>query len=229
MIAIIPARGGSKGLPRKNIKLLNGLPLISHTIKAALASSFVSRVIVSTDDKEISSIAKEFGAEVPFIRPTKFANDESLVTNTYLHAVDWIEKERSISVESFVALLPTAPFRKSEDIDEAIKIFKDKNAYSVISVSESTVPVNWHKRISKVGTLENFLPEEFNIEKNRQEFEKTFIANGAIYVFQTEALRLKRKFFTNKTYPYIMPRERSIDIDDLLDFEWAEFLFKKND
>ena len=226
MIAIIPARGGSKGLPRKNIKLLDGLPLISHTINAALASNFVDRVIVSTDDKEISSIAKEFGAEVPFIRPVEFANDTSMVMDTYLHAVDWISKEDKKPVQSFVSLLPTIPFRNSDDIDEAIKIFKNKNANSVISVVESTVPLHWYRRISKEGLLENYLPE-FNAVKNRQELEKTYIPNGAVYVFQTEVLRSTRQYYTKKTYPYIMPRERSVDIDDLLDFEWAEYLLKK--
>ena len=226
MIAITPARGGSKGLPRKNIKLLDGLPLISHTINAALASNFVDRVIVSTDDKEISSIAKEFGAEVPFIRPVEFANDTSMVMDTYLHAVDWISKEDKKPVQSFVSLLPTIPFRNSDDIDEAIKIFKNKNANSVISVVESTVPLHWYRRISKEGLLENYLPE-FNAVKNRQELEKTYIPNGAVYVFQTEVLRSTRQYYTKKTYPYIMPRERSVDIDDLLDFEWAEYLLKK--
>jgi CMP-N,N'-diacetyllegionaminic acid synthase len=226
MIAIIPARGGSKGLPGKNIKLLGGLPLISHTIKVALESNLVDRVIVSTEDKEISSIAKKFGAEVPFIRPLNFAEDKSMVLDTYLHAVDWVAKKDGKPVESFVALLPTIPLKVSEDIDQAIKIFKNKNAYSVISVVESTVPLHWYRRITNEGILENFLPE-FNAVKNRQEFEKAYIPNGAVYVFQTENLRSSRQYYNHKTYPYIMPRERSVDIDDLLDFEWAEYLFYK--
>ena len=226
MIAIIPARGGSKGLPRKNTKLLGELPLISYTIKAALESNLVDRVIVSTEDKEISSIAKKFGAEVPFMRPSNFAEDTSMVMDTYLHAVDWVVKKDAKPVESFVALLPTIPFRVSEDIDQAIKIFKNKNANSVISVVESTVPVHWYRRITNEGILENFL-SEFNAVKNRQELEKAYVPNGAVYVFQTEVLRSTRQYYTNKTYPYIMPRERSVDIDDLLDFEWAEFLLKK--
>ena len=227
MIAIIPARGGSKGLLRKNTKLLGGLPLISHTIKVALESNLVDRVIVSTEDKEISSIAKKFGAEVPFMRPSNLAEDTSMVMDTYLHTVDWVVKKDAKPVESCVALLPTIPFRVSKDIDQAIKIFKNKNANSVISVVESTVPLHWHRRITNEGILKNFLPE-FNAVKNRQELEKAYIPNGAVYVFQTEVLRSTRQYYTNKTYPYIMPRERSVDIDDLLDFEWAEFLLKKN-
>lgn len=226
MLAIIPARGGSKGLPRKNIKLLNGLPLICYSIKAALASNFIDRVIVSTDDHEIASVAKNYGAEVPFMRSIELASDESMVIDSYLEVVDWVAKKNSILIESFVALLPTAPLRTSKDIDDAVKIFKDKNANSVISVVEAPFPLHWNRRITKEGLLENYSPE-FNAVKNRQAFEKTYIPNGAVYVFQTEVLRSTREYYTNKTYPYLMPIERSADIDSLLDFEWAEFLLKR--
>lgn len=226
MLAIIPARGGSKGLLRKNIKLLGGIPLICHTIKTALKSNLIDRVVVSTDDSEIASIAKDSGADVPFMRPANLAHDTSMVIDTYLHVVDWIAKKNSKPIESFVSLLPTVPLRATKDINEAIKIFNDRNASSVISVVEPTVPLYWHRRISKEGLLENFLPESTSI-KNRQILKKTYVPNGAVYVFRTEVLRLTREYYTKKTYPYIMPRERSADIDNLLDFEWAEFLLNK--
>jgi CMP-N,N'-diacetyllegionaminic acid synthase len=226
MIAIIPARGGSKGLPGKNTKLLNGLPLIYYSINAALESNLVDRVIVSTEDNEIASIAKNCGAEVPLLRPANLSGDASIVMDTYLHVVDFIAKQNSKPIESFVALLPTAPLRTPQDIDEAIKIFNDKNASSVISVTEAPVPLDWYKRITKEGILENH-SHEFNALNNRQEYKKTYVPNGAAYVFQTEVLRSTRQYYTEKTYPYIMPRERSADIDDLLDFEWAEHLLKK--
>ena len=227
MLAIIPARGGSKGLPGKNIKLLGGVPLICHTIKAALESNLIDRVIVSTENDEIASIAKNCGAEVPFKRSIDLASDTSLAMDSYLQVVDMITKENSKLIESFVALLPTVPLRTSEDIDNAIQIFNDKNANSVISVVEASAPVYWHRNISKQGILENFLPE-FNALKNRQELKKTYLPNGAIYVFRTEVLRSTREYYTSKTYPYIMPKERSADIDDKFDFEWARYLFKKN-
>lgn len=226
MIAIIPARGGSKGLPGKNIKLLGGLPLIYYSINAAIKSKSIDRVIVSTEDNEIASIAKDCGAEV-LIRPTNLALDTSMAIDTYLHVVDFIAKQDLKQIESFAALLPTAPLRSSQDIDEAIKIFNDKNASSVISVTEAPVPLNWYKRITKKGTLENY-SHEFDNLKNRQEHESTYVPNGAIFVFKTEILRLKRHYYTDKTYPYIMPRERSIDIDDLFDFKLAEYLVNKN-
>jgi len=227
MLAIIPARGGSKGLPGKNIKLLGGLPLICHSIKAALKSNLIDRVIVSTEDNEIASIAKDCGAEVPFMRPANLASDASMVMDAYLHAVDFVAKENSKPVQSFVALLPTVPLRAHEDIDNAIKIFNDKNAKSVISVVEAPIPLHWNMRITKEGILENY-SSEFNAIKNRQELEKTYVHNGAIYIFRTEILRLTRQYYTEKTFPYIMPRNRSADIDDLLDFEWAEYLLNKN-
>ena len=226
MLAIIPARGGSKGLPGKNIKLLGGIPLICHTIKAALESNLIDRVIVSTEDNEIASIAKNCGAEVPFMRSINLASDISMVMDSYLEVVDMIAKENLKPIDSFVALLPTVPLRTSKDIDNAIQIFNDKNANSVISVVEASTPVYWHRTISKEGILENFLPE-FNAVKNRQELKKTYLPNGGIYVFCTEVLRSTREYYTNKTYPYIMPKERSADIDDMLDFEWAEHLYKK--
>lgn len=226
MLAIIPARGGSKGLPGKNTKLLGGLPLICHSIKAALASNLIDRVIVFTEDNEIATIAKNCGAEVPFMRPSNLANDTSIVLDSYLHLVDLINKENSKPIQSFVALLPTTPLRVSQDIDEAIKIFNKKKADSVISVVEASVPLYWHMSITKEGILKNYSPE-FNVLKNRQEFKKHYVPNGAIYVFRTEAIRSTRQYYTEKTYPYIMPRERSVDIDNLLDFDWAEYLLHK--
>jgi N-acylneuraminate cytidylyltransferase/CMP-N,N'-diacetyllegionaminic acid synthase len=226
MLAIIPARGGSKGLPKKNIKNFGSLPLICHTIKAALSSTLIDRVVVSTEDSEIASIARDFGAEVPFMRPLNLANEFSIAIDTYLHAVDKIAKESSKAVESFVALLPTAPLRTSNDIDESIKIFNAKGADSVISVVESSTPLDWYKKITNNGVLQNYFPE-FNVLKNRQDHEKTYIPNGAIYVFRTERLRLTRKYYNKKTYPYIMPSERSVDIDNLTDFEWAQYLYYK--
>lgn len=222
MLAIIPARGGSKGLPGKNIKVLDGKPLICHSIKAALNAESIDRVIVSTDDESIASVAKDYGAEVPFIRPNELATDDSMVMDTYLYVVDKIAVETGQAINEFVALLPTVPLRLSNDIDEAINIFNINNADSVISVTESPVPIEWHQKINPDGVLSNYLPK-FNAVKNRQNFEQTYIPNGAVYVFRTEILRATRQYYTEKTYPYIMPRERSIDIDVLQDFEWAEY------
>lgn len=227
MIAIIPARGGSKGLPGKNIKHLNGIHLIGHSIQTALKAKSISRVIVSTDDAEIAKRAQEYGAEVPFIRPKNLAEDNSMVMDAYIYTIDRLVNESKEEIESFVALLPTAPLRLSEDIDNAVSIFINNNADTVISVTEAPVPIEWYKKIDKNNLLSNYLPEPDSVS-NRQELTQAFIPNGAIYVFHTEKLRETRQYYMSRTYPYIMPRERSADIDDPLDFKWAEFLMQRN-
>jgi CMP-N,N'-diacetyllegionaminic acid synthase len=228
MIAIIPARGGSKGLPGKNIKLLNDVPLIGHTILSAIKAKSISRVIVSTDDDEIAQIAKEWGAEVPFMRPSKLAGDEAMVMDAYLYTVDRLALEDNITINTFVALLPTVPLRLSTDIDAAVAIFFENNADSVISITEAPVPIDWYKKIGTNGTLIDFFVKA-NSVANRQELAKGHVPNGAIYIFKTEKLRQTRQYYLEKTYPYIMPRDRSADIDDPLDFEWAEFLLNRTD
>tara|TARA_X000000368_G_C22938346_1_gene670925 strand:- start:160 stop:849 length:690 start_codon:yes stop_codon:yes gene_type:complete len=226
MIAIIPARGGSKGLPGKNIKPLNGIPLICHTILTALKSNAISRVIVSTDDEEIAKISQKCGAEVPFIRPKELADDDSMVMDAYIYTLDRLRDTSEELIESFVALLPTAPLRSSNDIDNAVEIFLENEADSVLSVTEAEVPIEWYKKIDQKGTLKNYLPEDDAVS-NRQDYNIAHIPNGAIYVFRLELLRDTRQYYHDKTYAYIMPRIRSVDIDEPIDFEWAEFLIQK--
>jgi N-acylneuraminate cytidylyltransferase/CMP-N,N'-diacetyllegionaminic acid synthase len=228
MLAIIPARGGSKGLPGKNIRPLAGVPLICHTIKSALESKNITRVIVSTDDNDIASVARECGAEVPFIRPVKLSKDNSMVMDTYFYIIEMLKKEKQVDTPYFIALLPTAPLRVSEDIDAAIKIFESNKADSVISVTESEVPLEWYRKIDDHGILTGYFPNE-NAINNRQDFKKSYVPNGAIYVFRTERLRETRRYYMDKTYPYIMPKNRSIDIDDISDFELADLLILRDE
>jgi N-acylneuraminate cytidylyltransferase/CMP-N,N'-diacetyllegionaminic acid synthase len=202
------------------------MPLICHSIKVALSANTISRVVVSTDDQEIAAVARECGAEVPFIRPPELAADDSMAMDAYLYTVDRIAEDTGAVVDAFVALLPTVPLRVPSDIDEAIGIFTQHQADSVISVTESQVPIEWHRKINSDGVLSSFLPE-FDAITNRQQYPRSYLPNGSIYVFRTEILRKTRQYYTEKTYPYVMPRERSADIDDLLDFEWVEFLLAK--
>ena len=227
MLAIIPARGGSKGLPGKNIKEMNGKPLIWYTINSAKISKFVDKIIISTDDEKIAKIAKSYEVEVPFMRPKKLARDDSLAIDNYIYTIDRLNKEFNYSIGEFIVLQPTSPLRTSLDIDNAIQIFKEKKAASVISVSEAIHPPLWSKKIDEKGILRNY----YNIEignKNRQEIEKAYMPNGAIFIFKYSLLEEKYSYYSDKTYPYIMPLERSIDIDSKLDFEFAEYLMKKN-
>lgn len=213
-------------MPKKNIKELAGAPLISYTIKAAKKSEFITRVIVSTDSEEIADVATKYGAEVPFLRPAELATDDAKAIDVYLYTIERLNLENDEQINEFLVLLPTSPLRNYMDIDQAIKIFKKKNADSVISVTETEYPPQWIKRISEKGVLEDYFQGMNNL--NRQEYEKTYIPNGAIYIFKYNVLKKEYNYYTDKTYPYIMPNIRSIDIDTPLDFMIAEYLIKNN-
>ena len=223
MIAIIPARGGSKGLPGKNVRLLNGKPLIAYTVDAALSAKNIDRVIISTDDEEIAKIAVQYGAELPFMRPSELASDTALAVDNYIYTIGRLEKEGGNPIDAFVVLQPTSPLRIAEDIDGAIELFEQKKADSVISYCQEAHPVTWHKYLDGEGRFVDIF--DANI-KNRQENRVSYYPNGAVYVFRTSMIR-ERKYYTNKSYAYIMPRTRSVDIDFIEDFEYAEFLLKR--
>lgn len=224
MIAIIPARGGSKGLPGKNVKLLSGKPLIAYTIEAALASKLISRVIVSTEDPHIAEIAIKYGAEVPFLRPKHLADDNSIAVDTYLYTIHRICKDKNSLVKSIIVLQPTSPLRTSNDIDNAIELFKANNADSVISYTKEQHPISWHKYIDSNQRIISISHEKLH---NRQDLQETYYPNGAIFIFKYEML-VSRKYYSENSYAYIMSRSRSIDIDYIDDFEYAEFLISKN-
>jgi len=224
MIAIIPARGGSKGLPNKNTKLLNGKPLICYTIDAALAAPEISRVIVSTDNIEIAKIAIQNNAEVPFIRPKYLATDTALAVDNYIYTIERLNSESKSKIRSFIVLQPTSPLRISEDISKAIELFKIKKADSVISYTEENHPIYWHKRINDDFSFKNIFKEQL---LNRQDYQPSYYPNGAIFIFDVDLIKQK-KYYSQKSYAYIMPKKRSVDIDTLQDFEYAEFLINKN-
>ena len=188
MLAIIPARGGSKGLPGKNIKDLNGKPLIAYTIEAALNSKEITKIIISTDDKSIADVCRSYGIDIPFMRPKELAGDNSLIIDTYIYTLNRVNKEFNTSFDSMIALLPTCPFRTGEDIDKAVEIFKTKNADSVISFYEAPHPVQWYRKIDKDGVLRAVMPEGDRLA-NRQEEEKSYLPNGAIYIFKMDILK----------------------------------------
>lgn len=226
MLAIIPARGGSKGLPGKNTKLLCGSPLIEYTIKAALKSKQITKVLVSTDSKEIADIALEAGAEVPFLRPVELATDDALAIDNYIYTCDRMMTEGNGDIENFVVLQPTSPLRTTEDIDSAVNLFFAQNADSVISVTENEHPIYWSMVIDDSGRARHFF-EHKNKLSNRQELIKTYIPNGAIYVFNYKFLKKESTYYSDNTFAYTMPKERSIDIDDSFDFKLAEFLMER--
>lgn len=166
MIAIIPARGGSKGLPGKNIKEMCGKPLIAYTIEVALKSKSIDHVILSTDDEEIATVAKKYGAEVPFMRPAELASDTAMAVDNYIYTIGRLEKEWNTKIDSFVVLQPTSPLRIAEDIDGAVELFNARNADSVVTYVKEAHPIFWHKKIDENNKLEDYFKVQLLIDRN---------------------------------------------------------------
>ena len=222
MIAIVPARGGSKGLPGKNIKNLLGKPMIAYTIEEALKSKYITEVIISTDCNEIEKVAIKYGAKSPFLRPEYLASDSAKAIDNYIYTIDRLNKEFAYDIKDFVLLQPTSPLRTVEDIDKSIELFKDKNADSVVSYTEEHHPIEWHKYITEDGKFENIFEEKL---LNRQEIKKSYFPNGAVFVFDYRLIK-QGKYYSDNSYAYIMPRNRSVDVDTIEDFKYIEFLMK---
>jgi N-acylneuraminate cytidylyltransferase/CMP-N,N'-diacetyllegionaminic acid synthase len=224
ILGLIPARGGSKGLPGKNIKPLLGKPLIAWTIEQALASKYLDRVVVSTDDKEIAEISKKYGAEVPFIRPKELASDKAQGIDVALHAIDWLKKnDRRKQYDLLMLLQPTSPLSSTEDIDKTIELLFLKEAKAIVSVCEVDHHPLWANTLPEDGCMKDFIKREVR-NKNRQELPVFYRLNGAIYLACCNYVKEQKSFFGEKTFAYIMPRERSIDIDNEIDFKLAEIL-----
>lgn len=227
MLAIIPARGGSKGLPGKNIKELNGIPLIAYTIQAALEAPCIDHIIVTTNDKRIAATAKEYGAEVPFIRPEFLASDTASAIDVYIHAVEYMINIQNKNIEKFIVLLPTVPFRTSKHIEDAYQKFMKTAAGTLISVTNADIPPSWYLRQDKCGRILNC---NFGLNRgavnNRQLDQEYLIPNGAIYILDYQLLKEKRTYYCDNTIPFIMSRKESVDIDTIDDFHYAEFLLQ---
>ncbi len=224
ILAVIPARSGSKGLKGKNIKPMNGKPLIWWTIKESKKSGYIDRVIVSTDSREIAEAAEKCGAEAPFLRPKKLSNDTASSADVVIHALDFYAEKGEV-FDIFVLLQPTSPLRSCEDIDSSIRLLFRKKAEMIVGVSEVTHPLEWVNTLPASGCMKGFLSSGSS-EKGRQFFARNFMPNGAIFTGFTETLRGKKSFYTDGTFAYIMSRERSVDIDDAVDFKLAEALIK---
>ncbi len=218
VVAIIPARGGSKGVPKKNIRPLAGKPLIHYTIDAAKKSFYIDQIIVSTDDNEIASVASTAGVII-IKRPPELAGDESPTIDAILHTLDVCSKQ-SLEADVVVLLQPTSPLRTSIDIDEAVALYLEGDCESVISVAESAHPPYWNM-ILKDGYLQPLFGPE-SLTNRRQDFPKTYLPNGAIYVASPSILKKYRTFYTPKTKPYYMSQEKSLDIDSEIDLLIAE-------
>ena len=227
MIAFIPARGGSKGVPGKNIKEICGKPLIAWTIEAAKKAKCIDRVIVTTDDEAIAAVAKEYGAEVPFMRPAELSSDTASAIDVYIHATEFVMNETGQKLEKFMVLLPTVPLRTEKHIDEAMAQFEADKATTLISFAEAEVPASWYHVTDDNGRVHNAGFGTGVTMSNRQNNETYIVPNGAIYILDYELLKNKRTYYCDNTVAYIMSREDSIDIDYPIDFEFAKCLMEK--
>ncbi len=224
-LAVIPARAGSKGVPGKNVAMVGGKPLLTWTIACARTAKCVERVVVSTEDERTAAIAKKNGAEVPFLRPLALARDDTPGIDPLLHVVEWLGVNEGYFPEWIFLLQPTSPLRTSEDVDRAYALAHERSALVVVSVTETRHHPFWCQTIGETGRLSHFL----NLEKSyntRQELPKTYSPNGAIYLIQREFLLAQRSFYGGSAYPYIMPEERSLDIDTAWDLYLADLILR---
>jgi len=226
ILGIITARGGSKGIPGKNIKPLRGKPLIAYTIEAAKQSKFLTRTIVSTDYENIAEVSRKFGADVPFLRPAEIAQDKSTSIDVIKHALSWLKENQNEEYGYVMILQPTSPLREAIDIDECIKIAVEKDADSVMSMKElDDFSLKKLKKIQN-GLILPYFEDEGSQSAQRQSLDKMHKRNCAIYLTKISCV-LNGDLFGKKSYAYIMPEDRSVDINQPIDFEIAEFWLKK--
>ena len=228
ILAIIPARGGSKGVPRKNIKILAGRPLIAWTIETALKTSCINRVIVSTDDEEIARISNHHGVDVPFMRPKQFAGDTTSDMSVYQHALQWLDENEHYRPDIVVWLRPTSPLRSCADIEAAVKKLINTNADWVRSICPVEHHPYWMFRCGDNDKLSSFV-EGIKLENyfQRQLLPQAYRLNGAVDVAWRTTITKKKLLYSGDVRGYKMDIERSVDMDGELDFALAEILMQK--
>lgn len=217
ILGLIPARGGSKGIHKKNLYPFKNKPLIQWTLEAARESNLIDKIIVSTDDESIAKFSKENGAEVPYLRKKSLSQDDSLIIETVLETIEIFN-----NFEFILLLQPTSPLRTKNDIENVINLQKQYLADSIVSVRQATENPTLFYDIDEKDHLKKSFPNLLG--NNRQSFKEFYILNGAIYMASAKHLKRYKSFFYEKTLPYIMPLERSLDIDTLLDIKWGEFI-----
>lgn len=228
ILALITARGGSKGVPGKNVRLLGGKPLIAHTIEAALASRFIDRVIVSTDSEEIAAASRKSGADVPFLRPSELAGDLARQEDAILHAMRWCE-ENGGAYDVILVLTPTTPLRTEKGIDEVIGFFASHpRARSVITVTETPHAPQFMNSLPPDRSLHGFVAEDLKF-KNRQELPQTYCISGSVCLADWDYFKMEGSFLAPLAFAYVVDARSGLDINTPLDFQFAEFLFSLGD
>lgn len=226
-LAIITARGGSKEVPGKNIKPILGKPLIGWTIESALKSKFIDRVIVTTDSEEIRNISVQFGADVPFLRPSSIAGDTAKQEDAIKHAMEYLEQKEKVNFDFIVILTPTHPLRDEIEIDKVIQsIVNHPNAKSIVTMMEAKVNPMICNQIPDDLSLKNFLSDDIKL-KNRQELPRFFQPSGSTAVIEWDHFLKEGSIFTDETYAFINDSKNGHDINSHLDFQLAEFLMNE--
>ncbi|EQB87125.1 CMP-N-acetylneuraminic acid synthetase [Clostridium punense] len=221
ILAIIPARSGSKGFSHKNIAEIDGKPTLAYSIIAAQNSGIIDDIVVSTDSIEYAEIAKDWGAFVPFIRPDYLSTDEASTIDVILHTIKEL-RNTGREYDYLILLQPTSPLRKSTDITNAIKLCFEKSANSIISVCEAEHSPLWCNTIDEDLSMENFITSNGN--KRRQEISTYYRLNGAIYISKVDFFVKNKSFYSSKAFAYIMDKYSSVDIDSQFDLDFARFL-----
>ncbi len=219
VLALIPARGGSKRIPRKNIRLLKGKPLITYALKAARRASCVDRVIVSTDSPLIAAVAKRAGADVPFLRPKRLASDTASTASAVEHALRWLQKKESWSPDIVVVIQPTSPLVGARDIDNAIKTLVSTGARSCVSVTTARERPEWMFTLRKSKLKQR---SQQKLAQRSQDMPELYYLNGAVYASLTSVVNKNRIIDTKNLAAIVMPRAHSIDIDTKEDWSAAE-------
>ena len=226
VLALIPARSGSKGLPGKNTRILHQKPLIAWSIEAAKNSFYIDDLLVSTDSKEIADIAEQYGAEAPFLRPAKLASDSASTIDVIIHALDWLES-RNRYYEIIVLLEPTSPLREPEDINICLEIIQKNGVSSVVSVSQvENLHPTFLFHMDEEKKLHPYSQKQPNSVR-RQDIIPLFFLDGSVYCSEIDALRARKGFYHEDTSGYVVPKWKSLEIDDEDDFVMIEALMKK--
>ena len=226
ILGLITAREGSKGIPDKNLQVLDEKPLIAWSIQAACRSKYIHRVIVSTDGPNIRQAALDFGAEAPFLRPSELAQDDSPHILCVLHALDWLATHEDYHPDAVCLLQPTSPFRTEEDIDKACGLFSQRKADAVVSVSASDEHPFFAKKMTADARLIPFIERRQSYDR-RQDLPSSFHINGAVYVNRVSSLLRDQTFYPENLLASVMPRERSLDINTPWDLRIAKLLVKE--
>jgi CMP-N,N'-diacetyllegionaminic acid synthase len=222
VLAVIPARGGSKRLPRKNILPLAGHPVIAYTIRAAKGAKRLTHWLVSTDDDEIAAVARRYGAPVPFMRPAAIAGDKDRNSAVMRHAIEWMEKEHGVRYDIIMLLQPTSPIRKSEHIDQAIELLWASPLDTVAAVKG---PI--YKRDPYIKAIRNGVLEPYNPTEDEKNWEPCYTYNAALYAMKREFFLRENKFVSQRSVPLVMDRFHSADIDEEVDLVIAESFVKR--